>query len=351
MKLADILKKVGLYGTALRMRDMTVSSLVAVKRSVYKVRLAGVMRAGFDGDNANILVVMNVGGIGNLVEATSFVSGLRMLWPNANITMLSLKGDLFDGWCIPDRIVKSIDQVKGERFDHTFCPYWDWKIPLEWAGICDFGKIYQTKVALKKWFLKSERSYNIDMLKSLGFKGLLPPLYVSLNKPDIEISDCKLRICILPCGKNEHKWRYKKWPGYAELIRMLLEKYKDGQICILGTAEDTIEGDLPVIERLLDLRGRLSLSETAWMLRNSDVAVGNDSGPIHIASAVQTRSLVIFGPTCVVKNLPPYKASPIIADLQCAPCQYSAELSSCQDPGCIKQITPGSVFEKIELIL
>ena len=348
MKLADILKKVGLYTTALHMRNLTVSSLLAAKRSVYHIKLAGFMRAGFVGDNINILVVMNAGGIGNVVEATPLVNGLRMLWPNANITILSLEGDLFDDWCVPDRIVKSIQEIKGEHFDHTFCPYWDWKIPSDWTGLCDFGTIHQTKVALKKWFLKSERFYNIDMIKSLGFKGLAPPLYVSVNKPEIDLPDCKLRICVVPCGKNEDRWRYKKWLGYARLISLLLKKNKDCQICILGTADDIIEGDLPVSERLLDLRGRLSLSQTAWMLRNSDIAVGNDCGPMHIASAVQTRSLVIFGPTCVMKNLPPNNAKPITAGLNCQPCQYDANLDNCQCPDCINKITPDIVIGEME---
>lgn len=348
MKLADILKKVGLYKPALRTRDMTVASFIVAKRSIYRLRLTRFLRAGFDADNPNILVIMNVGGIGNIVEATSLVNGLRMLWPNANITMLSLKGDLFDNWCVPDRIVKSIEDIKDEHFDHTFCPYWDWKMPPDWAAICDFGTIHQTKVALKKWFLKPERSYNVDMLRSLGYKGTQPPLYVSVNKPDIDLPDCKLRISIVPGGKSEHKWRYKKWPRYAELITLLLEKYNEAQVCIIGTADDTIEGDLPSNDRLIDLRGRLSLSQTAWLLRNSDIVIGNDCGPIHIASAVQTRSLIVFGPTCIIKNLPPYKATPIIADIKCTPCQYSDQVITCDDPKCINNITPQRVLREIE---
>lgn len=67
-----------------------------------------------------VLVVMNTAGIGNAIEATPFVQAVRMLWPKAVITVLVPKGDLFDDWTVPDRIITSTEEIRGCSYDHTF---------------------------------------------------------------------------------------------------------------------------------------------------------------------------------------------------------------------------------------
>ena len=293
-----------------------------IKGIAYQRRLRQYKKTkGLVSKNPRVLIVMNEGGVGNAVVATPFVQAVRMLWPAAEITILIPSGDIFKGWVIPDVITSSVEDIKGKVFDHTFFPYWIWHGLPGWSNCCDLGQVHYPKVWLEKILLKPEGIYYLDMLKKFGYRGPAPPLYVSMKPPEIEPAPVDLRICLVPGGKSEAQWRHKRWPYYRELANELLNNYPEAQVCIIGTREDPIEGQLPEDKRIVDLRGNLTLCEVAWVLKNSDLTIGNDCGPMHIADAVQSRSLVIFGPTCELKNAYSNKAVAVSVDVPCRPCQ------------------------------
>jgi lipopolysaccharide heptosyltransferase III len=299
-----------------------------------------------------VLVVMNSGGIGNAVEATPLVQAVRMLWPKSHITVLVPQGDLFDGWIVPDQIIRSEQQLAGLSFDHTFWAYWIFREKPEWFKTFEPGNVICPKVWLDQILLNPERQYYLDMLNGFGFKGELPLLYVSTKKPQFDILSGESRIAIVPGSKAEHRWRHKRWPYYNNLIELILKRYQHVQICIIGTDNDEIPGSLPCDDRIVDLRSRLSLGETAWIMQNSDVAIGNDCGPMHIADSVQTRSIVVFGPSCELKNAYRNKVLPVFSDVPCRPCQYDeGKIMDCDDPQCMLRITQDYVMEKLSDII
>lgn len=298
-----------------------------------------------------VLVVMNNIGIGNAVQATPLVQAIRMLWPKANITVLTPPGDLLDDWCVPDFITDSTENLKSKSYDHTFFPYGMWQNIAQWQARLELGRVHCPRVWLRAWLLKPEVEYNVDMVRRLGYRGGCPPLYVSLKQPDESIIPDKLRICLVPGGKKELMWRHKRWPFYNELIQLLLEEYPRSQICIIGTQNDDYGGELPSVPQVIDLRDRLSLRQTAWVLKHSDLAVGNDCGPMHIADAVQTPSIVLFGPTCELKNAPRHKSVSLSTEPPCRPCQYSSLIETCTEPICMTELSPGLVMEKVNIFL
>lgn len=131
---------------------------------------------------------------------------------------------------------------------------------------------------------------------------------------------------------------------------MIIKKYPDIEICIIGTAEDTVSGDMLALDQVSDFRGKLTLAETAWVLKYSDIVVGNDCGPMHIADAVGTGGVCIFGPTCELKNAPCNKIVALSLDCSCRPCQYDGPIV-CQDPKCMLKLEPELVMRCIERIL
>jgi ADP-heptose:LPS heptosyltransferase len=298
-----------------------------------------------------VLVAMDAGGIGNAVEATPFVQAIRMLWPRAVITILTPPGDLFDDWAIPDHITTSVKDLEGTSYDYTFFPYWIWKGMPEWTKSIEPGRVFHTNVWLNQCFLKSEAEYNLDMLKQFGYKGMTPAPYVSLMKPQIDIQPADLRICIVPGAKKQNLWKHKRWPYYDELIKMLLARYPAAQICIIGIKDDEIAGELPSDPRLVDLRGALTLRQSAWVLKHAHAAIGNDCGPMHIAGAAQTPSVVIFGPTCELKNSPQNKVICLSLDISCRPCQFGSLVEKCRKPCCMTKITPDMVITKLKELL
>ena len=329
-----------------------ISGSVKLKRFIYGRVLKHTARSRrFTGFGPKVLVVMNCGGIGNSIEGTPVVEGIRSLWPKAVITIVVPSGDLYDGWCVPDHITDSAEGIRGKSFDHSFFPYGFLSQILPWKEICDLGEIHHPRIWLSRYFLKSERRYNADILKRLGCKGPVPPLYVSVKKPDIEIGGSELRICIVPGAKTEPKWKHKRWPYYGELAQLMLAKYLDVRILIVGTEDDPFDEGSLGEARIVDLRGRLSLAESAWVLRSADLVVGNDCGPLHIAYAVGTPSITVFGPTCEIKNAPAGKGIALSSDLPCRPCQYTDLIETCPEACCMKELGPEIVMNKAEEML
>jgi ADP-heptose:LPS heptosyltransferase len=104
------------------------------------------------------------------------------------------------------------------------------------------------------------------------------------------------RVLALGPGAN---WRRKIWPAdrFAEVTRRLRDAFD--AVVILGDGRDAgiaaavaQKSALPA----LDLSGQTSLHAAGAVLRSAQAFLGNDSGLGHIASAVGTPSLTLFGP-------------------------------------------------------
>lgn len=95
------------------------------------------------------------------------------------------------------------------------------------------------------------------------------------------------------------RWQPKCWP--AQNFRSLLEQLQDGfnAVVLLGDASEadrcaTIGKSLPL--PVINLAGKTSLLQTAAVLAQAQLLVGNDSGIGHIAAAVNTPTVTVFGP-------------------------------------------------------
>ena len=133
---------------------------------------------------------------------------------------------------------------------------------------------------------------------------------------------------------------------------MLLQKFPNLKLLIVGTENDPVDESLLKIDGIVDLRGKCSLAETAWVLKQVDLVIGNDCGPMHIADAVLAEHLVLFGPSCELKNGPRNRGGPIRVEVPCSPCQFNYNLLvTCPKAICMDGITPDLVFSHAEKVL
>jgi heptosyltransferase-2/heptosyltransferase-3 len=88
-------------------------------------------------------------------------------------------------------------------------------------------------------------------------------------------------------------------------------------------------GDLSLVEEIVGLMktkpvivtGKTSLQELAALLARCDLVISNDSGPVHVAAAVGTPTITIFGPSDDVKYRPLGDKHKIVkAQIDCRPC-------------------------------
>jgi heptosyltransferase-2 len=148
----------------------------------------------------------------------------------------------------------------------------------------------------------------------------------------------------------------KQWPAeyFAEVARQQIEK--SWQVVIVGSANDAgvAEGILGYLDdteksSCRNLAGDTELVEVVDLLAQAGAVVTNDSGLMHIAAAVDTPLVAIYGSTSPAFTPPLSDNARIISsDLECAPCfERTCPLGH---GNCLKQTTPRQVLEKLSTI-
>ncbi|MEO7497211.1 MAG: lipopolysaccharide heptosyltransferase II [Massilia sp.] len=120
----------------------------------------------------------------------------------------------------------------------------------------------------------------------------------------------------------------KRWPArhFAELARAVLAANPATQIAMLGSPKDKQAGDdilaLAGNARLVNLAGVTKLGEALALIARADAVVANDSGLLHIASALNRPVVALYGPTDP-GHAPPFSdlAASISLHLDCSPCR------------------------------
>jgi heptosyltransferase II len=98
--------------------------------------------------------------------------------------------------------------------------------------------------------------------------------------------------------------------------------------------------------------GKLKLNESAALIKRSDILISPDSGSAHLAAAVGTKTITLFGPTDDIRWRPygPKNKQMIIKDhISCAPCGI---LNNCKKKiKCMTNLKIEEIIKKIEEIL
>jgi len=147
-------------------------------------------------------------------------------------------------------------------------------------------------------------------------------------------------------GVGSTNSRAKRWQAqsYAELNDRLQNDL--GANVVLVGAKDELDISLEVFEKSINkpiiLTGKTNLAEAVALLSEIDLLVSNDMGLAHIAPAVGTKTIVIFGPTNE-QTTQPIGSEIIRKNVECAPCM----LRDCPiDHRCMTRISAVEVFEK-----
>ncbi|MBC7844482.1 MAG: glycosyltransferase family 9 protein [Gemmatimonadaceae bacterium] len=159
-------------------------------------------------------------------------------------------------------------------------------------------------------------------------------------------------ICIAPGSV----WATKRWPDFAQLIDALPTRFG---IVVVGGAEDREPAQAIVAVapgRVLDATGQLSLLASAEMIRRASGIVTNDSLPQHLASAMGTATVTIYGPTLPAFGFGPLAPRHAIIEhapgLECRPCSaHGPQRCPRGHFKCMREITPASVAASLRPLL
>lgn len=145
--------------------------------------------------------------------------------------------------------------------------------------------------------------------------------------------------------------------GWLSLAKYLVEKNEYLPVLIGGSDEVDIGEEIASKCRgkILNLCGKLSLLQTAVVLRECALVVSADTGPAHIAVAVGTPVVGLYGPTAPARS-GPYGFGYLVVDRysECS-CRYKKHCRFAQDGSasgrCMNAITIDDVLKKIESAL
>ena len=144
----------------------------------------------------------------------------------------------------------------------------------------------------------------------------------------------------------------KRWPAenFARLS-CCMTKECSSPVVVMGSKEETPLGEkiAAVNQEVINLVGKTSLREMMAIIALSSLVVCNDSGALHIASALGIPVLGIYGPTPVEKTKPWYgKVRIIHKKVACSPCMYR----ECpRDHRCMESITPEEVVDAVKKMI
>ena len=149
-----------------------------------------------------------------------------------------------------------------------------------------------------------------------------------------------LYAVLLP-GTN---WPTKRWPveKFAALVDPLRDRF--GLASVVAGAPDVtdIARQIPATVNAV---GKTNLRQLVALLRRADLVIANDSGPMHIASALGKPLVTMFGPTNSVRTGPYGRLDSVVrVDIPCSPC-YSRR---CSHTSCMKWIEVQSVLDEAQ---
>ena len=161
--------------------------------------------------------------------------------------------------------------------------------------------------------------------------------------------DVSKNIPLVACMVGAEYGPSKQWPyvHFAKLIDLLCEQGM--QVCILGSKKDAQVGEKiqSICQHSIhNLCGKTSLMDVIDILAACNAAVSNDSGLMHIAAAVDTPVLAMYGGTTPAYAPPLHdKAKSFYVKIACSPCWQ--RICQYNHYRCLTDILPQDVFKEV----
>ena len=344
-------------------------------------------------------LIIQLADIGDLILSTPALSALRDAYPDAHVAVLTTAhaAPVLDGTGLADEIItfdkhtfnspKALLRPNNLRravalaiklrrgrydtaifFHHFTTRFGTLKFAaLTWSADAvnriglDNGKgFFLTRRLTDEGFgARHQAQYWLDLVGLIGADST-PRAARIATAPlvDLHRFTSPLRIAI-HAGSGGYSLA-RRWDAakFAQVADRLSEAY-DAQIVLVGGAND----DSARVRELMrgdaiDLSGQTSLSELAGLLESCDLFIGADSGVMHVAAAVGTRVVAVFGPSnpdawrpwtpngrhMVVRSAP-----------ECSPCSYVGHTIGLREGSeartCMKMVTPDHVVTAARRLL
>ncbi|HYV86639.1 MAG TPA: glycosyltransferase family 9 protein [Patescibacteria group bacterium] len=316
------------------------------------------------------ILVVRTDRLGDMVLTTGALMDLRAHYRHARITVLAPAGalGLLEGHPAVDHLVPLAGRLPSElagRFDMAidFTPdeslsgarlvaatHAAWRAGFAAGGRQAFFTLPSPPARADRHIVELNR----DLLEALGVtrRDSEPALPVSEQERARALARCAAlgaaqpRVLIHPGGHYEsQRWQAER---FAEVIARLTESL--GAACLVACGPDEEELSRRIVEATPDALplGPLGVRELVALTSVVDLFLGNNSGPLHIATALGVPSLSLAGPTDLRRFAPRGPAARVMTRaVSCSPCGRGR----CWHHTCLASIEAREVAEAARLLL
>ena len=321
------------------------------------------------------VLIIRTGAIGDVIHTTNTFRAIKDAHPEVEIhyltsineSMLVYDKNLAKVWVIESEKFKPFSKytmefakkLKAEKFDVAINlqPSFKTRLLVELAKIkTHFNYKKKSKLHAVQNYWETAKKAFPDIKNYSDLKMYLNP-EVS-EKMHTELSKYKRPLVVLNAGHVFAKRQGRTYPveKWIELGNKIQEKY-EGTILITGVkVDEEIIKPLEQIKNSVSFVSKLSLDENSAHIKNSDILISGDSGPLHIASALGVKALGLFGSMPIERTGPcGENCSVVVSPMECAPCnhikcKYLKGTGELYSP-CMKMIEVENIMVEVDKLL
>ncbi len=343
--------------------------------------------------NIRKLLIIRMDGLGDIVMSTSVFKAIREIFPDSHITLLTTNWSrplvevmptfdkiiYFDApWVVEGKnlelspLLNVIGKLRGEKFDMAVDLRGDfrniilmrlckikYRIGYDISGchflltnvvprsrschavemgqslICYLNSSMEKKYDLSLWLEQTDKDFATEFFRQ--------------NQLDYQ-TDGPVVVMHPGC-----RWLGRRWTleGYAEIADRLISEYKatvifTGSPDDIGLTDDIVSS---MAYKPIIATGRTSIRQFVALVERSDLFIGVDSGPMHMATAVGTKVIALFG-AARPEAVGPYGDGHVVITKQdnfpCSPCAQTV----CKKlNNCMQAIGVEDVWQAVETVI
>jgi len=313
------------------------------------------------------ILILRFGAIGDIVHSSALFRSLKKFNPDFEIhyatfkipsALLSNDPDIKKVWIFENKSYKCLlnlaKKLRKEKFDlfinlQPSIKTKVFELFLNSGKTLTYKKTFKLHAVENFWITAKKEFKNIILDESL--KIYIPDEVI--NKVSNFINSEKKTIVFNLGASNIRQGR--KWPVeyWKQLAKSVIDKY-NVDIILNGSEEDA-----EISEKLLDISsnirsycGKLSILESSGLISLCSLIISGDTGPLHIATALEVPAIGLYGAAPISRTGPYGKLNfDLCSDRKCVPCnRRKCNISNKDDiyNPCMTDIKPKEVIDIVD---
>ncbi len=263
------------------------------------------------------ILVIRLGALGDFVMASGAFASIRAFHDTAHVVLLTRQayaglgraGGWFDDvwidrrpvWWKPAGVMAHKRRLDSGAFERVYdlqisdrtCAYYHLlrRPRPEWSGVARGCSLHNHRRELVRYHPVERHA---RQLRRAGVPRILPPdLSMIRTPPPAGMPAGRMALMVPGCAPHRPE---KRWPAthFSTLARAMLERGITPLLIGSPHEADVLERIAATDPAIVNMMGRTSLEEIVALARHAVLAVGNDTGPMHIAATAGCACAVLF---------------------------------------------------------